>query len=212
MNSRQAFYALLAAVSVLALGILGVGYGANAILTSQSAKLSQSKAESQAAERLQQKLRKDKEDLVAYSYLNDTAKAIVPQDKSQAQTVREIVELAKASGINTLTSVTFPASTLGAVGATGTAGAAGSSGSVSRPSSKLTQVTPVPGLPNVYLLPITVTQDAASAVSYDTFIEFLRNLEQNRRTAQINSITIQPDAKNPDRISFSFIINGYVKP
>lgn len=209
MNSKRAFYLLVAGVALGVIGLFGVGIGANYILTKQATKLATSKADNEAAQKLQEKLRKDKQDLIKYKDLNEAARAIVPQDKSQAQTVREIVRLAEESGISKLSSVTFPASDLGTKKTTGDSTAP--SAAAGR-TNKVTQATPVKDIPGVYLLPITITQDATAAVSYSTFTTFLKKLEQNRRTAQIYSVAVTPDAKGTDGVSFTIIINEYIKP
>lgn len=197
MDARKLNYLLVAAMTLLAIGLVGSGLVANRILTTKSAQLSKLKAQSQVTSDLQQAVKKDKADIAKYSDLNTIAKSVVPQDKDQAQTVSEIVNIANQSGIAKLSSITFPASTLGSPGAG---------------ASALTQVTAVKGIPGVYLLPITITQDTTSAIPYTQFINFLQRLENNRRTSQVTAINIQPDAKSPQNISFTLTVNEYIKP
>lgn len=147
----------------------------------------------------QVQLTKVKKDIATYSELNTIAKSVVPQDKDQAEAVREIVNLAAQSGIPKLSSIAFPPSTLGGGAATKKTGA-------------LTQVTPVKGIPGVYDLQITVTQANTDLVPYGNFIAFLSRLEQNRRTAQVSSINVQPDQKSPGKISFTLVIDEFIKP
>jgi Tfp pilus assembly protein PilO len=198
MSSKVMYYILLAVTILLGLGVLGVGYGANMILSDKSADLSKLKATAQVTNDLQTSLAKDRADIKKYSELNIIAQTIVPQDKDQSETVREIVKIANQSGIARLASITFPASQLGA-------NAKGSADSLS-------QLTPVKGINGVYLLPITVTVNASNPVTYDQFMTFLRRLENNRRTAQISDISIKPDSKNQRLLSFSLVVNEYIKP
>ncbi len=200
MDNKRLNMLLIATALILAFGLLGSGILANRLLTAKSAELSKLKAQSQVASDLQEALKKNKADITRYAELNQIAKSVVPQDKDQAQTVGEIVKIATDSGIPKLTSITFPASTLG------------SSAPGTKAPTGLTQVTPVKGTSGVYLLPITITQDASSAVSYEKLITFLQKLENNRRTAQVSAINIQPDSKNPNLISFSLTVNEYIKP
>jgi hypothetical protein len=51
---------------------------------------------------------------------------------------------------------------------------------------------PVPGIPGVYELMINITSDAQKPVGYANFINFLSNLEKNRRTSVINTISVTP--------------------
>lgn len=200
MTPKQLFYLLLAAVSILFIATISSGYVASSILAQEADKLRQLKAESEATQELQTLLQKNKSDLKRYSDLNQIAKAVVPQDKDQAMTVREIVKIANDSGIKNLTSINFPASTLGGAASGG------------NQAGGLSQVTPVKGISGVYILPITVTVDSASPVSYSQFTTFLQKLEQNRRTAQVSEITITPDPQNPATIAFVITLNEYIKP
>lgn len=173
-------------------------YGANAVLQKQSDTLVGLKASNLATENERAQLVKNKADIAKYHDLNEIAKSVVPQDKDQAQAVREIVNIANQSGINKLSSIAFPPSTLG--------------GTKVKTSNGLTQVTPVKGVPGVYDLQITITQANTDPVPYSSFTNFLTKLEQNRRTAQVSNITVQPDAKNPNMVSFTLVIDEFIKP
>ncbi len=112
MNSKRLHTAFLAVLALLFIAMLGGTYGANKLLGAQADKLKAQKAKSQALDQEQLIINKAKQDIKKYSGLNKIAKAVVPQDKNQAEAVREIVNIAAANGV-TLASVTFPASTLG---------------------------------------------------------------------------------------------------
>lgn len=196
MTPKRYFYILVSIAILLTLATFGSAFGAEKVLDHEADKLSMLKAESQSIEELQDSLIQNKSDLMRYRELNEIAKSIVPQDKDQTQTVREIVKIAQASGIERLSSVTFPSSTLGGVGV----------------NNKITQVTPVPGMSGVFSLPITVTVNDDNAVSFQQLTNFLAGLEQNRRTAQVTSLNLHPNEKNPEVLAFSIIINEYIKP
>jgi hypothetical protein len=129
------------------------------------------------------------------------------------------VNLAADNGV-TLTAINFPASTLGAsasgtTGTTGTGSSSGTSGgssSASGKSGKLSQLTPVKNIPGVYQLPITISNDSSHPVTYNRFISFLSDLEHNRRTAQVQTISLEPDTKNSSAFIFSLTLNEYIKP
>jgi len=200
LKAKQLNYILIGIVVLLAAALLGIGYATNNILGGQADKLSKLKADSNALDAQQTTLAKNKQDIAKYSELNTIAQTIVPQDKDQAEAIREIVNLAAASGIGKLSSITFPASTLGAI----------ATGPITNPN--LTQLTPVAGIVGVYELPITIVQDQTARVPYDRFITFLSKIEQNRRTAQVGSISVQPDANNPNNVAFTLVINEFIKP
>lgn len=199
MKAKQLYIALVATLCLLFVGFLGIGYATNRILGAQATKLATLKADDEAANARQTSLAKNLQDIKKYQGLSDIAQGIVPQDKDQAETVQQIVKLAQESGIPQLSSVTFPSSTLGA----STPGAS---------KSKLSQLAPVKGMSGVYELPITVSQDTNHPVPYSDFLTFLGKLENNRRTAQISSVVIQPNTRYPSVIAFTIVINEYIKP
>jgi hypothetical protein len=200
IKAKQLYYLLVILVVLLCLGFVGIAYGTDKILGAEATKLSKLKADNDVLQTLQTTLGKNKQDIKKYSELNTIAETIVPQDKDQAEAVRQIVNLAAQSGIGKLSSITFPSSTLGTV----------TPGVGANPS--LTQLTPVKGLSGVYELQITIAQDQSSRVPYSQFITFLSKLEQNRRTAQVSSISVQPDTQNPNNVAFTLTINEFIKP
>ena len=198
MNSKKVCYVLVGALGLLFVGLFLSVRVADELLAKQSKTLVGLKAKEQATAQTQTQLAQDKKDIATYADLNAIAKSVVPQDKDQAEAVREIVDLAAQSGIPQLTSITFPPSTLG--------------GTQVRTTKGLSQVTPVKGMSGVYELQITVNQANTAYVPYGSFTSFLSKLEQNRRTAQVSDINVQPDPKNPNLTAFTLVINEFIKP
>jgi hypothetical protein len=197
MSSKQTFFALVLVNCMLVFGIFGAAYEIDKILSKQSAQLVSKRLEIQTLDAQNNALGKAKRDVEQYQSLADIAKSIVPQDKSQAQTTREIVAIANANGIK-LGSITFPSSTLGStLGVTNVA---------------LSQLQPVAGIPGVYSLEIIVQSDPANPVPYSKVINFLNALEHNRRTALVSDLTLTPDSKNASNISFNLTLDEYIKP
>lgn len=181
--------------------LLGCAYGANLALQSRSKHTLDAQARSQALDEQQRQLTKARADIEKYRSLATIAKHIVPQDKDQAQTIREIVNLAAEHGIK-LGMITFPSSSLG--GATGSSARGG--------KGTLSQLKPVAGIPGVYSLDITVQSDSASPAEYARFISFLDALEHNRRTALVSGISLQPDTANPGNLTFTLNLSEHIKP
>jgi hypothetical protein len=198
MNSKKLHFVLVALLVLLGIGLVVSAREANALLGSRSNTLAGLKASNQATTAQKAQLTKDKQDIASYTELNKIAKSVVPQDKDQAEAVRQIVKLASQSGISQLSSISFPASTLG--------------GAKLKTPNGLTQVTPVKGIPGVYDLQITITQSSSAEVSYNSFTSFLRKLEQNRRTAQVTSISVEPDQKSANMVAFTLVIDEFIKP
>lgn len=225
MNSKRVYYGLLGLIALLLIALLAGTYGINKLLVSRAATLTSLKTKKQAFDQEQQRFVLAQKEIKKYSGLEQIAKKVVPQDKSQAEAVREIVNIAAANGIS-LGSVTFPPSTLGGAGQASPSGSVSpktpsqaatatpsqAANSASNAKNKLSQLTPVTGIPGVYQLNITVASNTGNAIGYGQLIGFLNDLEHDRRTAQVNDINIQPDTKNHNSLAFTITLNEYIKP
>ncbi len=203
MTSKKLFFGMLASTALLLLGVFAALFGSVQILTKQSNSLVELKLQNRVLEEQQTSLIQAKKAIEKYSPLDQIARKVVPQDKDQAKAVRDISSLASSSGIK-LSGISFPASSLGQKN-TATPGA-------QKTPTNVTQVTPVSGIPGVYVMEITVQQDTAAPITYDKLIEFLGKLETNRRTAQVTNVTVQPNAKDRRLLTFSLILNAYIRP
>jgi hypothetical protein len=188
------FSALLQAAVVVALLVFLLGaYVAVKLLGSKAQDVRNARLKSMVLEEKQNQLGKARSDIQKFVQLADIAKSIVPQDKDQARTVREIVRLAEKNGIK-LGAITFPASSLG------------------DKKSKQSQLVAEKGIPGVYSLEITVQSDVESPAPFANFLKFLDALEHNRRTALVIGINIQPDAADGSKTSFVITLKEYIKP
>lgn len=206
MNSKRVLFLMIGLVVLLAgAGAASVFFG-NSMLSKQGKKLLELRLEDRVIEEQQAALIAANKEIDQYADLEKIAKTVVPQDKDQARTVREINKIAEESGIK-LKSVTFPASNLGQAVATPTQAESENSTTPAQPP--LTQVKPVEGIPGVYALEIVISPIDVQPVSYNKFIDFLERLEKNRRTAHVDKIAITPVG---NAISFTLTLNAYVKP
>lgn len=195
MGSKRLYQILVGGIIVMVLGLVVGAYFLSSLLQKQSQTLAEQQKQLAVLDGRDTALKQAKKDVERYQGLAKIAKSIVPQDKSQAQTIGEIVKLANANGI-TLGSFSFPNSTLG-----------------DKPSLNATsQLEKIAGIPGVYSLQIIVQSASGSPIPYGNFIHFLQDLEQNRRTAQVGSITITPDSTDPSQVSFSLTLQEYIKP
>jgi hypothetical protein len=219
MDPGKRLYVSLIAAIVLLLIALAVGaYKTNSLLTTRANNLVTLKAKSLALNQEQASLITAKKELHTYASLEQITQSVVPEDKDQAQTVRQIVNIAAVNGV-TLGSITFPSSGLGAStsisqGVNSSAQSAAVAQSTNPNSSivKLSQLVPVTNIAGVYNLSISVQSNPDNPVKYTSLINFLSGLEHNRRTAQISSISLQPKAGNPSLLDFSLTLNEYIKP
>lgn len=224
MTAKKVFYGLIIISFLLGGLIIGTAVLGNIVFKKQFEKLSELKAKSQVLEQQSLSLIKAKQDIEEYSELDKIAKQIVPQDKDQAGTVREINRIAEESGI-TLSGISFEPSTLGDSRPVQAAPSPENSDGSGEPANTpqeaatspaataraLTQVQPVSGIPGVYSLGVIIQTGENSTVSYEQFLTFLEKLESNRRTAHVGRISIVPQDGGAN-VTFSLTLNAFVKP
>lgn len=215
MTTKRFFYLMAAVSIILPLLILGTAVGGNKLLQKQADKLADLRAQNQVVEDQKISLIRGKEDIDRYTELDEIARTIVPQDKDQARTVREINAIAAKSGIR-LQAVSFSASNLGE--AAKPVQQSGSEGGTPAPAptaqaapSGITQVTPVEGIPGVYALEISISPATDQPIPYYQFLSFLERLENNRRTAHVDNISVTP-VEGTSGVTFTLTLNAYVKP
>lgn len=220
MNSRKVFWVMSGVFSILVVGFFASIIYGNSVLKDSAGSLLDLKIQNRILNEQQTALAKAKNDLEKYKDFDTIAKTVVPQDKDQAKAVREIIKIAGQSGI-TIESFAFPASDLGSAtsGAPTTnqnpdapKSAADKNNSVKK--SPITQAVPVPGVSGVYSLEMNIIQGGAEdapAATFTQLITFLKLLENNRRTAQVTQIRIDPVGNSP-YLKFTLTINIFVKP
>lgn len=215
MTPKRAYFGLLIIIILLISAVFGGAYGINTLLAKQSSTLVALKTKVLALDQEQLSLIKAKKDIKTYTGLYNIARAVVPENKDQAQTVRQITDLAAKNNI-TLESINFPASTLGSSLASGgvppPAPAPGSAAAATPLS--ISQLVPVTSIPGVYDMQLTVASstNVNHLATYPELINFLQALENNRLTALVSSINIQPNSQNHNLFSFTLIVNVYIKP
>ncbi|OGL24727.1 hypothetical protein A3A68_02385 [Candidatus Saccharibacteria bacterium RIFCSPLOWO2_01_FULL_48_13] len=201
-----------------------------ATLSSKSKQLVDLKLKEKTATAQISSLAVAKKEVETYRYFNGVAKTVIPDDKNQAEAVADIAMFASRSGFG-IDSITFPTSTLGGGSKTTKptestpANPSGQSSSTSAntasPQAALSQAKAVPGVPGLYSLELTVVSEAGQQVpinrkvTYIKLLDFLKKLENNRRTAQITDVSIKPEtgAAGPDLyLVFTLKINVFIKP
>lgn len=211
MNSKKLYFILISSLVLLAsLGGLGVFYG-DKMLQEKASSLISLKVDAAALEDQQRSLLQAKKDVNTYSELSQLVKTIVPQEKDQARTVREIVKIAGETGVK-IGSITFPSSNLGEVAPKTVAPTDPGEKKAAPAKIPGTQIKPVEGIPGLYQLEIGIQSDSSTTVEYKQFLAFLKKLEQNRRTSQVTNLSVQPSSKDRNQVNFSLTVNVYVKP
>lgn len=204
MNAKTIYRAQVIIAAVLSLVFIINLVNTNSAINAAGNQLKDKKSEANKQEYARQVLMNAKQDINKYQDIAKIAKAVVPEDKNQAAAVREIVNLANQNGI-ALSSINFPASNLGSSTVNGM-------GAAPTKKDALSQLKQVSKMPGVYELMINIESDQSKPVAYDKFISFLAGLEKNRRTAQVNSITLTPSSSDSNQVTFVVNLNEYIKP
>lgn len=226
MSAKRVFLIMIAVVVLLGGSLVASVVFGNKMLEQKAKKLTELKLENKSLDEQQVALTQTNKSINEYIELEKVAKAVVPQEKDQAATVREIVKIADENDIN-LSSITFPASTLGQPAPKpvapsddnkATSGNGSSNGAEATPkpaapaAPAVTQVKAVDGIAGVYVMEIVIQSDTTKPISYNRFINFLDDLEQNRRTAQVSNINVKPNVGDRSRLTFGLTLNVYLKP
>ncbi len=200
------FYIMLALVILLLLAVGALTKLGLSVLQTKGDELTNLKEKQLVVKQREAALKRAKQDIKDYAELESISKAIVPQEKDQARTVREIVTIAQESGIP-VESIRFPSSSLGTLKKSSSKK---SKAKTSNPET--TQLTPVPETKGLYAMDITVQSSSDSPVPYSRLLLFLQKLEQNRRTAHVTNISITPSEGNRNFVTFTINLNVYIKP
>lgn len=209
LNVKRFTYVMIALTILFCIALVGVGVAGNMLFKKQSDKLNNLRAENQVIKEQEISLIKAKKDIEKYQPLNEIAKSVVPQDKDQAKTVREINAIASRAGIK-LEEIAFTSSNLGQNSAPAPTTSGESKPAPKTQTAPLSQVKPLDGIKGVYSLEISI-DGGGDPVSYYRFLQFLELLESNRRTAHVSQISLKP-TQNSSGVTFSLKLNAYVKP
>lgn len=214
ITPKKLRFILIAVLLLSAIVFLAItSYGMKS-LNVKSQELVDAKLKNRTVEAQLTSLELAKKQVEKYTYFNDVAKTVIPNDKDQAQAVLDIFKLANQSGIP-INSITFPASNLGVRAAPASATGAGST------TSAISQAKAVEGIKGLYSLELTIAPQngpqisTSRAATYAKFLDFLQRLERNRRTAQVAQVSIQPQLSPSGEvrnINFSLSVNIFIRP
>ena len=210
MTTKRFYFVMIGLNILTAILVVGVVFWGNGLIDAQAKKLQEVKTEARLIDQQQISLVQAKKDIEKYTELNSIAKSIVPQDKDQAKTVREISKLATESGI-AIKDIRFQTSNLGQVVPKATTSTEGSDSAKTPATPPISQVKTIDGISGVYALELMIISQETQPTTYSDFIKFLEKLENNRRTAHVDKISIKP-LNGGGAITFTLTLNAYVKP
>jgi hypothetical protein len=218
LDSKKLSLALVGGLILSVIAFFIIALHGLSILNNKSHSLVDLKAQSQSQYNELINLVQAKKEVQKYGYFKNIAKTVIPDEKNQAQAVLEINQMAALSGMS-IQSITFPISTLGGSSAAASAVVQkdATSTSTSSTSSALSQAKAVPGIAGLYSLQLTINFASAKdappdqQVTYSKMLDFLKRIENNRHTAQITQVSIQP-ASAGQALTFALVINTFIKP
>jgi hypothetical protein len=220
MSNKKAYYFIVSIVAVTLILAGTLIYFGLERLSEKSDEIAELKTTSMILEEQQVSLARANQEIKKFEELDAIARAVVPQDKDQARTVREIVKMGNDNKI-TFSNISFDNSDLGnkvkkAPAPQPEANEAGEESASSEedlppppPPVNITQANPVDGMPGVFEMELSITSDINNPVVYSNFINFLEQLEQNRRTARVSSVTITPVEGG---LNFSLTLGVFIRP
>lgn len=186
MSAKKAFIIICSLVLLTLVGGGAVYYFADQYLSRKAHEISVLKADLEIVELKIATARQAETDLERLSFIKDIADEVLPPDKIQSDVVGELVEFARDANVR-LDAINFqPTDTQAQV--------------------PISQTEPLQGVPGVNTLPITLTING----SYNNILEFLKNIETNRRKMQVETMSLSPDAET-GRLSSNIEVNVYVR-
>lgn len=193
MNSKQLHLMLLSLCGLLIIIFFGTLYTGTQVLRSHSENLQAAVNEREVIEQQEIALITAQGDIDRYSELEELSKRIIPQEKDQARTVREILQIANSANVN-ITAINFPSSELGD----------------ENDQQIITQAIPVDNLQGLFELRITI--QISNNTTFNQLINFLEGLETNRRTSQVQSVAITPDRQDRNVLTPTIELSVYLSP
>jgi hypothetical protein len=213
LDSKNLRLLLIGGLALAVILFIICAFAGLSIVGGKSRQLVSLKAQSQTADNQLSNLEQSKKQVEKYAYFKTVAKTVIPNDKDQAESVVEIFQMADQSGIS-IQSITFPASSLGLTTSTT---ATQQDATKTSTANAITQAKPVSGIPGLYSLELTITPDSSNTVpaskkiTYDKMLDFLARIENNRHTAQITQVNIQPGTSGQS-FTFTLTVNIFIKP
>jgi len=188
ISSKQAFYGLLASLALALVGTGYIMYWGNAQLEDRNAQINEKRLESQELEDKTTRAQGLREQLNELSDIAQISSDVLPSSKSQENIVGELLSLASGRGV-TLSSISF-----------------GGGGSSTNPeTSQAKQVKEIPGV-------FSIDIQTSIQTDYENILQFLEDVEENKRQFEVTDISIAPIAGTPDQFNAQLTLVTYIKP
>ena len=186
LTPKSSFFGLLAALALVAGIVLLTLYWSKTQLEDRSAMIEEKQAQTDELDAKTAAAILLREELAEKSELVAVTSDIVPDSKSQENIVGELIDIAAGRGLQ-LETISF-------------------AGAQNTTNPETSQTEKVAGLPGVFSL----TVNTSIETDYENVLQFLEDLENNKRQFEVTSLSISPNEF--DTFSVSLSIVTYIKP
>ncbi len=192
IQPKHFFFFMIAVIILSFGGIIGAFYWGNKQLVNKGNILSELKTDSDIAESKIVALRKVQHSSQLSESAESLLSTLLPNQKQQEKLVADILYTASSeAGI--------PIENIGSITFTG-----------GGEPSDLSGTEESDDIPGVYTYPFSMS---VSHISYDTLLSLLKEIENNGRLVQVDSLQISPDKLNVGQISdVSLSLKAFLKP
>jgi hypothetical protein len=193
MTPKKATYILIALLTILIVAGVAAFYYGDKILQARSAKISEEKIQLEAVN-TELSLFKNSKDMVdKYGFVKELSGKILPESKFQSEVLAELTKFAADNNMKIQT-LTFGAD------------------NAKTDDPSLSQTSTIKGLSGVRVLNASIQFSNDPAISYESFINFLKNVESNQRKMQVSTLSITPDPENSAAIASATVtVNIFLK-
>jgi Tfp pilus assembly protein PilO len=186
LTPKTSFYGLLALLLVVLAVVVASLYWSKSQLDQRSETIDEKRQQTAELDSKIDAAIKLRQELEVKSELVTVTEEILPSSKSQENIVGELIDIAANRGLK-LASIAF-------------------SGAQSSADPETSQTEKVDGLPGVFSLNVTTSIET----DYENVLQFLEDLENNKRQFEVTSLSISPNEGSQFTVSLSIVT--YIKP
>ncbi len=191
VSSKQAFYGFCGGIVIAFITTGLLTYWANGQLDLRKSQINQKKTESQELDNKINRAKSLREELLRLQDINQTSTEVLPNIKSQENIIGELISIAAKRGLS-LESIAF----------------SGGGDSKAGANPETSQSIAVKEVPGVFGLSIqtSITTD------YENVLQFLEDLENNKRQFEVTEISITPDPVDTSLFTTQLSLVTYIQP
>ena len=192
MSAKKFFIVMIALLTLSVAAAVGAIYNGTKFLSKKSLELSEKMAEKDAQVDVIQRIKSSSSNTKDLEQLKVLVNEVLPIDKRQGELVADFLYTATSEA-------GLPVSSISTISFSGNAKPDALSGAIKSKS-----------VPEVYDYPFTIQ---LKSIPYTKLLDFLGQIEKNKRIITVDNIQLTPSATNPSDIeSISLSLKTYLKP